>query len=72
MDGSKQRCGNDNILTCFTSVKLLPTQKKKSMHRKEIKNCNMVKEKTPFKALSTFTLIDDLIKKKTFFACSFC
>lgn len=33
------------------------------MPRKEIKNCNMVKEKTLSKALSTFTVIDDLIKR---------
>lgn len=29
----------------------------------EIKNCNMVKEKTLSKALFTFTLIDDLIRR---------
>lgn len=35
-DGSKQRCGNDNILAYFTSVKLLPAQKKKkSMPRNQ-------------------------------------
>lgn len=63
-DDSKQRCGNDNILAYFTSVKLLTAQKKKkSMPRKEIKNCNMVKEKTLPKALFTFTLTDDLIRR---------
>lgn len=33
------------------------------MPRKEIKNCNMVKEKTLPKALFTFTLTDDLIRR---------